>query len=188
MALKQTAPPALEPVTLAEAKAFLRIGHAEEDALIGTLIIAARTRIETATGLALIQQGWTLSRDDWAHDGSIELPLAPLISITDVKVFGDDDVAAVIDPAHYYVDRVSRPPRLLLRGSRVWARPGRRGNGIEIAFLAGFGAAAANVPADLRQALLSIVAHDYAKRGDEADAGLPSVIDSTLQRYREVRL
>ena len=181
-------PPAVEPVSLAEAKAHLRVAHADEDALISTLIVSARRHIESGTGLALIQQGWLHFRDDWPDNGIVALPLAPLIAVTEAAVFGDDDVKAVIDPAHYYADNASRPPRLLLRGSRVWARPGRIGNGIAITLTLGFGAAASDVPASLRQALLQIVAHGFEHRGNANPPPLPLTLRTLLEPFREKHL
>ena len=182
-----TTPPAAEPLSLADAKAHLRVGHADEDGLIGKLIVAARRHVEAQTGLVLITQAWLCFRDGWPDHGVAELPVAPVLSVNDVKVYGEDDVAAAIDPAHYYVDRVSRPARLILRGSRVWAMPGRIGNGIEISLTAGFGPAGSDVPEPLRQAMLQLVAHWYANRGDE-NAHVPLGIASLIETFREKRL
>ena len=41
------------PVTLTEAKLFLRVEHVSEDGLIQTLIDAARARVEGEVGLSL---------------------------------------------------------------------------------------------------------------------------------------
>ena len=112
-----TAPPAVEPLTLAEAKAHLRFDGDAEDELIATLIAAARRHVEAATGLALIAQGWSHFLDRWPEGPVVGLPLSPLIAIEEVRVYGEDDEAAVIDPAHYYADRVGRPARLVPRHS-----------------------------------------------------------------------
>jgi uncharacterized phiE125 gp8 family phage protein len=183
-----TSPPAIEPVTLAEAKAHLRVGHADDDAIIGTLIVSARRHLEAKTGLAMISQGWSTFRDDWPEGRVVELAIAPLIAVGGVKTYDEDNVATVVDPSAYFVDAVSRPARLLLRGTQAWARPGRIGNGIEIAFTAGFGAAAANVPEELRRAILQLAAHWYAERGDAREDELPLTVAAAIARFKEMRL
>ncbi len=178
----QTTPPSVEPISLAEAKAHLRVGHADDDDYISTLIKTARSCVEAQTGLGLVPQGWSVFLDGWPMGGVVKIPLAPVIEVTDIKTYGEDDAAALIDPAHYYVDAGSRPPRIVLRGSRSWVRPGRLANGIEILLRIGF----ASVPEPLREAVLQLVGHWYGTRGD-ADT-TPLSVAPLLQPYRELRL
>jgi uncharacterized phiE125 gp8 family phage protein len=72
-------------------------------------------------------------------------------------------------------------------GAASWPVPGRAVNGIGITVEAGFGATPAAVPEDLRQAVLLMVAHWYAHRGDEPQP-LPAGIAALLTPFREVRL
>ncbi len=58
-------PPATEPVTLDEAKEFLKIDTEDEDALLERLITAARHLIEAASGQMLIHQTWRLTCSRW---------------------------------------------------------------------------------------------------------------------------
>lgn len=183
-----TTPPTVEPVSLSEAKAHLRVTHSDDDTYISTLINSARSIVEQFCGLALLQQSWSVFRDDWPTQGIFNLPLAPIISITDLLIYGEDDVAATLDPAHYFLDGASKPCRLVLRGGRSVPTPGRRANGIELKLVAGFGAAATAVPNQIKQALLIIIADWYASRGDVDAGALPLSARSLLAPYRTVRL
>lgn len=181
-------PPAAEPVSLAETKAHLRVTHADEDILIGALIASARRIVEARSGLALLAQTWDCYRDGWPQDGIVELPVSPLTAIAELAVYGEDDTKAAIDPSHYYADLASRPPRLLLRGSRTWPPPGRALNGIAVTVEAGFGTASSDVPGPLRQAMLVLIAHWYEHRGDGEPPPVPATFDVLIAPYREVRL
>ena len=181
-------PPALEPVPLAQAKAHLRVSNSDEDQLIAMLIVSARRIVEARSGLLLISQVWSCYDDRWPGDGIMALPLAPVSAIEELAVFGEDDVKAVIDGALYYADLASRPPRLLLRGSRLWAPPGRALNGIAVTLTAGFGADPEAVPEPLRQAILVLVAHWYEHRGNANPPAPPLTLEALIRPYREVRL
>jgi len=160
MSLQLTAPPAIEPVTLDEAKAHLKLDTDADDALLGTLIAAARARAEWHAGRAFVTQSWVLWLDCWRD--VVDMPLPPLHAVTEVTTYAGDDSSTVLDPSSYRID---------LAGSRVvlgCAPPTnlRRRNALAVAFDAGYGGAASDVPADIRAAILDLTAELYANRGD----------------------
>jgi uncharacterized phiE125 gp8 family phage protein len=187
MPLILTSPPATEPVALAEAKAHLRVTHADEDTYISTLITAARRQVEARTGLRLITQGWSLFKDAWPLQPDLSLELAQVSAINDILIYGESGSPATYDPAHYYLDAVSKPSRAVLRQDRLPPMPGRAVNGIEVRFTVGFGAAAA-VPEDLKQAILLTIAHWFDHRGDADGASLPLQVNDIIRQHRIVRL
>ena len=62
--------PALEPVSLAEAKAWLRIDGSDEDALISTLVTSARLVLEAHTHQLFLEQSWKILYDAWPSGGA----------------------------------------------------------------------------------------------------------------------
>lgn len=189
--LIETTPPASEPVTLAEAKAHLRVMHNSDDAAITAHITAARQMCEQHTGCAFINRTLKLYLDRWAGsplsgwwDGVLEgadiapnadalvLPKPPLQSVTAIRTYDAAGVASVFSASNYLVDAVSRPGRVVLADGAAPPLPARKINGIEIEFVAGFGTTASSVPQALRQAVLQLVAYLYENRGDDAAAGL----------------
>lgn len=192
MALVLTSGPATEPVTVAEAKAHLRIDSAAEDLLLASLIITSRLQIEAGLGLALITQVWRETRDALPCNGVIELPLSPVKSVDLVRIVTADGTWSVLPPSAYDVDTASRPARVVRAATAVWPIPGRVANGVEITFTAGFGAHGGDVPAPLKQALLMLVAHWYEHRdpseiGTAAD-GIPAQVSALIAPYKVKRL
>ncbi len=185
MALILITPPTGEPISLADAKAHLRLTINDDDTYISTLMIAARRTVESRYGINIMQQSWSLFADAWPADGIFHLPLWPVLSVESLTSFADDDTASVIDPAHYYLDQATRPPRLALRVGRVFAPPGRKINGLKLNFTSGFGVL---IPQEIKQALLAVVTDWYQHRGDEQGGTLPPAALELLSAYRNVRL
>ena len=192
MPLVLTSGPAIEPVTLAESKAHLRLDGDAEDTLIASLIVTSRLHIEAGLGLALITQGWSYFLDAWPVGRELALPLRPVQSIAAVKVYAADESVETLAPESYLVDGVGPPARIVRRSDAAWPRPTRVASGIEVAFLAGYGAAAASVPAPIRQAILLLVAHWYEHR-EPIEVGAPGtsvpvMVGDLLKPYRTARL
>lgn len=149
--------PGEEPVTLAEAKAFCRIDVDDDDALVGALIASARLHVEAMTGRALVEQTWRLSLS--CAPRLVELPVVPAIALV-----------AVPDGAALQGDAVLLP---------------EAGGDVTIDYTAGYGDADA-VPADLKQAVLTLVAYWYENR--DALTAPPLGFDRLIAGYRRVRL
>ena len=74
MAVKLVTPPSVEPVSLAEAKAHLRVDVADDDLLIANLITAARMQAENLCRRAFVTQQYGLYLDSfplYAYNGVI---------------------------------------------------------------------------------------------------------------------
>ncbi len=191
MALVLTSGPLSEPVTVAEAKAHLRIDSASEDVLIASLILTSRLHVEAALGLALIDQTWMLTLDRWPPGGGIELPIAPLQAVTEVRVRDAAGTPSVVPPTAYLVDIASKPPRLVWNTTAP-PLPSRAINGIEFDLAAGFGTTAESVPAPLKHAILMLTAHWYEHR-DPVEIGstaahIPDAVSDLIQPFRKFRL
>lgn len=161
MTLFRTVEPAVEPVTVAEAKAQLKIDHDAEDTLIASLIAAARDEVERATGVAMIAQSWRLTLDEWPRAGPVLLRRRPVREILSVTLFGRDGEASLLSPDAYLADSDAVPARLYMETKPA---PEIAMNGIEIDFAAGYGEAGTDVPDLLKRALMLLVAHWYEFR------------------------
>jgi uncharacterized phiE125 gp8 family phage protein len=191
MALVYRSGPAVEPVSLAEAKAHLRLETSADDALVTSLIITSRLHIEAALGLALTAQEWTLVLDAWPATGVVNIPMRPVSAVSAVRVRAADGSPVVIDPGTYIFEGAGIPPRVVPVAG-AWPNPERAIAGIEVNFTAGFGTTAASVPEPVRQALKLLVAHWYEHRdpieiGDPGTA-IPAAVSALLQPYAVVRL
>lgn len=182
--------PAIEPVSLAEAKSWLREDGADEDELIQTLIVAARMTLEAYTRRFFVTQSWRLTLDCWpasvAASATLCIPFAPFQAVTAIRVYDANDVAQTIGAATYRAPFVNEAGRIFFKASPP--APGRATDGIEIDFAAGYGALASDTPQPLRRAILMLVAHWREKRGDASDDAPPKAVAQLALPFRRERL
>lgn len=165
MALKKITPPAIEPVSLAEAKSHLRVDGTDEDDLITGWITTAREYAEGYQNRTYITQTWELWLDCWPRGDYIRIPRPPLQVVASVKYYGTDGTEYTMDPGDYIVDAVSEPGRVALGYGKTWpATTLRPVNGIVARYTAGYGDGAEDVPKMVKQAILLMVGHWYRNR------------------------
>ncbi|MGD9879022.1 MAG: head-tail connector protein [Hyphomicrobiaceae bacterium] len=181
--------PSAEPVTLAEAKAHLRVepDEMEADNLIRSLIASARAHVENETGRALMAQTWDLRLDCWPITGYITLPKPPLQSVTHVKYYDTAGVQQTWSPALYQVAN-GLPPRLAPIDGEVFPTLATmKLNAIEVRFVAGY-VSAELVPEPIRQAIKLLVGHWYEFREEvvvgAAVNSIPSGVAALLFTHR----
>jgi uncharacterized phiE125 gp8 family phage protein len=179
--------PAVEPISLAEAKAFLRIEHNDDDDTITALIAAARIYAEAQTRRALITQDWRLTRDAWPPTGRIIVRPGPLQSLQAARVHDGEGEPIELDTAGFFPDVVGSE---LIFAAWTMPQP-QRAAGIELDVTLGYGDAAVDVPEPLRQAVRLLVGHWYENRGLVAPgttSALPVTVAALLLPYRMVSL
>lgn len=136
--------PAQRVIALQALKDFLRIDTTVDDALLGTILIAAERKLEQETELKFVTQTWNIWYDHFPYGemrkeqwwdglkdtaitelydrskGEIVLPFGPLQSVTSVKYYLDDDTEQTFSSGSYVVDTISDRGRIALRIGSVW--------------------------------------------------------------------
>ena len=169
-ALRRTANPAAEPVSLAEAKLHLRVDHSADDALIAVLITAAREQAEHRTQRSLIDQQWTLTLD--AFPDAIRLRMGRVTAISEVRYVDPAGAAQVMNPAGYQLDNAGEIANWLFPAAGyAWPDTLDQPNAVTVVYRAG-AASATDVTAAVKQWILLLVGQWYAGR----EAGVEKAI------------
>lgn len=176
--------PAEEPVTTAEAKTHLRIasGVTEDDTYIGNLIKAGRYYIEHYTGRPLVSKTYD-QYFDYFKNLDIVLYWGGVSDVDSVN-YADENtgVEGELSAANYVVDKVMDRCRIRVAKDETWPNTYNKPNAVRVRYTAGFGAAS-DVPEDIKQALLMLVAEMYERR-ENGVKQLPTVVEWMLAPYR----
>lgn len=179
-------PPASEPVSLAEAKLFLRVDHDAEDELIILLVTAAREAVEAAIGRALIARRVRESLDIWVREAAqgAVLGLGPVTNVVAVRLLADNGSQSVLDPERYRLEGNRDRPRLVFANGVPATL--RQIGGIEIEYDCGYAAAAGDLPIALRLATLQIAASLYELR--QGEGAIPETARALMRPFAPARL
>lgn len=184
MSISIATEPAVEPISLNEAKLHLRLEVSNtsppathpDDALITALIKASRRWCEKYQNRAYVTQTWDLYLDEFPEDDYIEIPMSPLQSLVSLSYKDGSGVLQVVsflDPSgtplfsttEYIVDTARS--RLYLKNSGAWPTSLEEAQAVQIRFICGYGLAA-DVPEEVKSAILLKLSDLYENRGDVA--------------------
>lgn len=166
MRLKLKTAPAVEPITLDEAKLHLKVDSADDNALISVLITTARQLAERETKRAFITQTWEMYLD--FAQTEIDIPKPPLQATgLSIKIIDTAGAETVVSTTLYDVDASENSPgRVKLKTGCSWPTH-RNFASFIIEFKGGYGDDAADVPETLKQGILQLLSHLYDNRGAE---------------------
>jgi uncharacterized phiE125 gp8 family phage protein len=180
--------PAIEPVTVIEAKAALRIDTTDHDTMIGNLIKAARRHLENICRFRFITQTCDCFLDDFPGEDEIELPYMPLISITGVYYTPDGGSELTFAAANYLVNTASEPGKIVLQSTSTWPSDTlTEAKGVRIRFVCGFGETTISVPEEIRQAIILMVSQWYDNPANYEVGPVmqtPFAVDALMANYR----
>jgi len=164
--------PATAPISLAEAKAQMKVEGSDDDTIIQRLIDAAVAFVDAqgALGKAMITQTW----GQWLspNPNTVYLTLGPVQSVSAIKYYDVDGVLQTATLSDFNVfgtpNRISVSPK----SGKAWPVTQTRDDAIKIEYVIGYGATSASVPETVRHALMMLVAHWYDMRETATDKQL----------------
>ena len=182
---KRTGSPATEPVTLADAKAHLRVDGTDEDAYITGLIGVARVAAEERLERTLVSTTWRLTLDGFPD--AVKLTMPPIVSVQSLTYWDATGVQQTLAPADYVLDAVSEPGYLVPAPGKAWpSTQSGRINAVTVDYTAGYGATAADVPPPIRHWILLAIGDLYAQRERSAERPVvaQNFADGLLDTYK----
>lgn len=185
MAIDIVTAAASEPITLIEAKNFLRVDHSDDDDLITALITASRQMCEEYTRRILV----TTTIDEyfdrfpmnrWENlSNLIYLSRGPVASITSVKYVDEIGSEETIASNQYVVDTISEPARV--QSTAGWFAAAGVVNQVIVRYVVGTDVS--SIPKPLIQGMMLVISDLYDQRNDRAKR-LPTASEYLWNPYR----
>lgn len=160
------------PVSLESVKLHLRIDGDDFDSQLFSFINVATEYGESITGRDFINKtykGFLKSFPDCSTHG-IEIKKSKLQSITSIQYYSNGTLET-LSSSDYYFTETTGYSKIYLNEGKSWPTVDDRQQSIVITFVAGYGDDSCDVPAALKQAILTHIAYLFENAGDCADNG-----------------
>ena len=175
MSLIITTQPSAEPVTLAEAKARLKLTSTADDTAITGYIVSAREFAERVSRRSLAQKVYKAYFDRFPSPGTpLRIPAPPLVSVATVKYLDSALVLQTWDSAEYFVAANQEPGLILPKPSNVYPSAAWMPDSVEVQFMAGAGTERTWWN-QVRTSVLNIVVYLFDHPGQEIPENLVQI-------------
>ena len=153
--------------------------------LLNGMIDAAVRRFEQDTGRVLVNQEWRVTANQWS--GALVLPVAPVLSVTEVRYRDTDGAEQVLSTAVYRLHTSNAGARLLLNAGQSLPATQAADDCFAVDLQAGYAADGsqaelAKIPADIVLAVKCLAAHYFENR----EVVTPVQLYETPMAYRVV--
>jgi uncharacterized phiE125 gp8 family phage protein len=166
------------PVTLTEAKEWLRVEHTVDDDLITSIIAACTSHIEAYLSCALVTQTITEKYDSWG-DAVLNLTIYPVQSVSSITYTDDNGDVQTLSTSLYVTDIYKPRAQVRPAYNETWPTARTTPNSITVVYVAG--ADADDLNADYKLALRLMIADAYENRTDSVRQ-LPTASKYLLDR------
>ena len=172
--------PALEPVTVDEAKRQCKADDfTDDDLLIQAYITAARELAEHRTGRLFVTQTVEVVLSEFPSI-NIALPVSPVQSVSSIKYIDVNGNEQTVPAEYYTLDTYGLVPSIEPEYGVVWPAVRAGTNAVKVRVVAGYGAPTA-VPLSVKQWILMAVDTFYQHRGMIENAQTYALPDNFCQ-------
>jgi len=212
IAYRHLTAPAVEPVTLDQAKSQLNVDSAftDDDVLITSYIVAARQYCEELMQRAIYERSMQFTCDHFPytecsttinpvdrqlydrywHQVAIELPFPNCVSVESITYLDANANVQTVDDSTYFVDVDSEPARIVPKTDPYWPYWSYLPGSIKVTYTAGSygdGSTTDTCPQPIKQAILLLVSYWYNHR-DAAEGNppkeIPFAVEALLGAYK----
>jgi uncharacterized phiE125 gp8 family phage protein len=175
--------------TTSEVKNYLKVDDSTDDALIATMLKAARQAVESRQNISTLTKtivqklerfpsSYKVATD---YENVIKLLVYPVVNVSSITYLDENGVLQTLAQNLYEVDTYRG-----IIGEAVdqdFPDTYLSLNDVTITYTAGFGTAATDCPSDIRIAVLKLIANMYDNRGDSVYK-MPTASDVMLNRHK----
>lgn len=177
-----------EPLSISEVQDHLKVSG--ELDYLNSLIKVSRRQIERYLNRVLITQSWKVYYDNWCDEmkipfGSLQINEdSPVVSYRDLE--GD---LIELDNVNYWTVNTEDPAKIVRAYSVTYPEVQYgRPDAIEIAFTAGYGDSASDIPDEIKHAMKLLITNMYEHRGDVVIGSIaykiPHYITDLIHTYK----